>query len=71
VGRSDEAASGEGAEGLKAHVAKARETVQEAVGQAKKAAAVVDKAGSFLKGSLSKLSSCFSKGKEETSHGEL
>lgn len=54
-----------GEEGLQAQVAKARETVEEVVGQAKEAAAaVVDKAGSLLKGSLSKLSSSFSKTKE-------
>ena len=58
-------AGAKGEEGLQAQVAKARETVEEVVGQAKEAAAaVVDKAGTLLKGSLSKLSSSFSKTKE-------
>lgn len=59
-------------EGLQAQVAKARETVQEVVGQAKDAAAaVVDKAGSFLKDSLGKFSSSFKQSTGSSDNEEL
>lgn len=55
--------AGEGGEGLQAQVAKAAETVQEVVGQAKDAAAaVVGKAGDLL----SKFSSSFKAGSKDS-----